>query len=92
MKKIFIVNLTVCSNRQINGEDFIKFCGLLTKHELYPPPLYFQTLPPALSQELGTFMLGDIFSIQADLLHVKLMMSFNEKNIIMVYEIIKHRF
>ena len=37
-------------------------------------------------------MLDDIFSIQADLLHVKLMMSFNEKNIIMVYEIIKHRF
>ena len=59
---------------------------------LLPTPLYFQTLPPALSQEYGTFMLGDIFSIQADLLHVKLMMSFNEKNIIMVYEIIKHRF
>ena len=33
--EIFTVNLTVCSNRQINGEDFINFCGLLRKHELY---------------------------------------------------------
>ena len=33
--KIFIVNLTVCSNRQIDGEDFVNFCGLLRKHELY---------------------------------------------------------
>ena len=33
--KIFTVNLTVCSNRQIDGEDFVNFCGLLRKHELY---------------------------------------------------------
>ena len=33
--KIFTVNLTVCSNCQIDGEDFINFCGLLRKHELY---------------------------------------------------------
>ena len=33
--KIFTINLTVCSNRQINGEDFVNFCGLLRKHELY---------------------------------------------------------
>ena len=32
--KIFDVNLTVCSNRQIDGEDFVNFCGLLRKHEL----------------------------------------------------------
>ena len=32
--KIFTVNLTVCSNRQIDGEDFITLCGLLRKHEL----------------------------------------------------------
>ena len=32
--KIFAVNLTICSNRQINGEDFINFCGLLGKYEL----------------------------------------------------------
>ena len=32
--KIFTVNLTVCSNRQINGEGFLNFCGLLGKHEL----------------------------------------------------------
>ena len=30
--KIFIVNLTVSSNRQIDGEDFVNFCGLLRKH------------------------------------------------------------
>ena len=35
MKKIFIVNLIVCSSRQIDGEDFVNFCGLLRKHELY---------------------------------------------------------
>ena len=33
---IFIVNLTVCSDRQIDGEDLVNFCGLLRKHELYP--------------------------------------------------------
>ena len=33
--KIFTANLTVCSNCQIDGEDFINFCGLLRKHELY---------------------------------------------------------
>ena len=32
--KIFTVNLTVCSNPQIDGEDFVNFCGLLRKHEL----------------------------------------------------------
>ena len=30
--KIFIVDLTLCSKRQINGEDVISFCGLLRKH------------------------------------------------------------
>ena len=30
-----VLNLTVCSNRQINGEDFVHFCGLLRKLELY---------------------------------------------------------
>ena len=32
--EVFTVNLTVCSNRQIDGEDFDNFCGLLRKHEL----------------------------------------------------------
>ena len=27
--------MTVCSDRQIDGEDFVNFCGLLRKHELY---------------------------------------------------------
>ena len=30
--EIFTVDLTIC---QINGEDFVNFCGLLRKHELY---------------------------------------------------------
>ena len=30
--KIFTVDLTLC---QIDGEDFVNFCGLLRKHELY---------------------------------------------------------
>ena len=33
--KIFTVDLTLCSKFQIDGEDFVKFCGLLRKHELY---------------------------------------------------------
>ena len=33
--KIFTVNLTICSNRQIDGEDFVNFFGLLRKNELY---------------------------------------------------------
>ena len=32
---IFTVNLTVCSNHQLDGEDFVNFCGLLKKRELY---------------------------------------------------------
>ena len=35
IEKIFSVFLTLCSKCQINSEDFINFCGLLKKHELY---------------------------------------------------------
>ena len=33
--EIFTVDLTICSMCQIDGEDFVKFCGLHRKHELY---------------------------------------------------------
>ena len=33
--EIFTVELTLCSKCQIDGEDFVNFCGLLRKHELY---------------------------------------------------------
>ena len=33
--EIFTIDLTLCSKCQIDGEDFINFCGLLGKHELY---------------------------------------------------------
>ena len=33
--EIFAVALTICSNFQINGEDFVDFCGLLRKRKLY---------------------------------------------------------
>ena len=33
--KIFTINLLVCINHQIDDEDFVNFCGLLRKHELY---------------------------------------------------------
>ena len=33
--KIFTVDLTLCSRIQIDGEDFVNFCGLLRKQELY---------------------------------------------------------
>ena len=32
--KIFTVDLT-CIKCQIDGENFVNFCGLLRKHELY---------------------------------------------------------
>ena len=35
IEEIFTVNLTLCSKCQIEGEDFVNFCGLLKKHELY---------------------------------------------------------
>ena len=34
-KKIFTVDLTLCSKCQIDGKDFVKFCGLLGKYELW---------------------------------------------------------
>ena len=33
IEKIFTVDLTFTTERQIDGEDFINFCGLLRKHE-----------------------------------------------------------
>ena len=33
--EIFTVDLTLCRKCQIDGEDFVNFCGLLRKHELY---------------------------------------------------------
>ena len=32
--EIFTVDLTLCSKRQIDGEDFVNFRGLLRKYEL----------------------------------------------------------
>ena len=34
--EFFTLDLTLCSKRQIDGEDFINICGLLRKYELYP--------------------------------------------------------
>ena len=33
--KIFTIDLTVTTYCQIDGEDFVNFCGLLRKRELY---------------------------------------------------------
>ena len=33
--EIFTFDLTLCSKRQIDSEDFINFRGLLRKYELY---------------------------------------------------------
>ena len=32
--EIFTVDLTLTTYRQIDGEDFVNFCGLFRKHEL----------------------------------------------------------
>ena len=34
MDEIFTLDLTLCSKCQIEGEDFVDFCGRLRKHEL----------------------------------------------------------
>ena len=39
--EIFTVNLTVTTYRQIDGEDYVNFCGLLRKRELKSPPKIF---------------------------------------------------
>ena len=31
----FTEDLTLCSKCQIDGDDFVDFCGLIRKHELY---------------------------------------------------------
>ena len=33
--EIFTVDLTLCSNCQMYSEDFVNFCGLRRRHELY---------------------------------------------------------
>ena len=33
--EIFTLDLTLCSKCQIDAEDFVNFCGLLRKPELY---------------------------------------------------------
>ena len=40
INEIFTVNLTLCSRRQIDGEDLVDFCGLLKKHELLSKQFY----------------------------------------------------
>ena len=35
LDEIFTDDLTLCSKCQIGGEDFVNFCGLLRKYELY---------------------------------------------------------
>ena len=35
--EIFTIDLTLCSKRQIDGEDFVNFRGLLRKYNLYLP-------------------------------------------------------
>jgi hypothetical protein len=37
INEIFTVDLTVTTYCQIDGEDFVNFCGLLRKRELYFP-------------------------------------------------------
>ena len=34
IEEIFSINLTLATQLQIGGEDFIKFCGLLRKNKL----------------------------------------------------------
>ena len=40
--EIFTVDLTVTTYCQIDGEDFVNFCGLLRKRELYNAQKYLE--------------------------------------------------
>ena len=44
--EIFTINLTLCSKCQIDSEDFVNFCGLLRKHELYPKLILHNQIHP----------------------------------------------
>ena len=44
--KIFAVDLTLFGKRQIDGEDFLNFCGLLRKHKLYKTRGSIKNLSP----------------------------------------------
>ena len=35
IEEIFTVDLTLCSKCQIDDGDFVNFCGILRRHELY---------------------------------------------------------
>ena len=58
--EIFNVDLTLCSKCQIHDEDFVNFCGLLRKHELYSPIVF-------LSHEYVIAKLTTILCIVKDL-------------------------
>ena len=47
--EIFTVDLTPCSKRQIDGEDFVNFSGLLRKYELYNQIFIASTFPELFS-------------------------------------------
>ena len=40
--EIYTVDLTLCSKRQIDGEDFVNFHGLLKKYEISLQAVYRQ--------------------------------------------------
>ena len=45
--EIFTVDLTLCSKRQIDGEDFFNFSGLLRKYKPYCPNNYPYCISPS---------------------------------------------
>ena len=68
--EIFTVDLTSCSKCQIDGEDFVKFYGLLRKHELYlrvaseHSVLTNETSNLSLQVTLSHIFLGDTMGLQ----------------------------
>ena len=63
--KIFTVDLTLCSKRQIDIEDFVNFRGLLRKYELYiycpdGSPMYFDIQP---HENISSQLINHLFSL-----------------------------
>ena len=69
--KIFTADLTLCSKCQIDGEDFVNFCGLLRKHwcqqqrKINKQAQFFEKFLDSESQKVCEDMLEDINATEA---------------------------
>ena len=61
--EIFNIDLTLCSKREINCEDFVNFRGLLRKCELYAPKPITKDIVQGLCPRKVLILLDNAFSV-----------------------------